>query len=57
MRRGVPVNINMGFGIRSRPTTPLIPLPRLKALGVRRVSAAAHAAGRSHLGHEDGARS
>jgi 2-methylisocitrate lyase-like PEP mutase family enzyme len=28
----------MGFGIRSRPTTPLIPLPRLKALGVRRIS-------------------
>jgi hypothetical protein len=28
----------MGFGIRARPTTPLIPLPRLKALGVRRVT-------------------
>jgi 2-methylisocitrate lyase-like PEP mutase family enzyme len=35
---GVPVTINMGFGIRSRPTTPLIPLPRLKQLGVRRIS-------------------
>ncbi len=35
---GVPVTINMGFGIRERPTTPLIPLPRLQALGVRRVS-------------------
>jgi 2-methylisocitrate lyase-like PEP mutase family enzyme len=35
---GVPVNVNMGFGIRSRPTTPLIPLGRLKALGVARVS-------------------
>lgn len=35
---GVPITINMGFGIRSRPTTPLIPLPRLKALGVRRIS-------------------
>ncbi|MBK1842083.1 isocitrate lyase/PEP mutase family protein [Azospirillum sp. YIM B02556] len=34
----VPVSVNMGFGIRSRPTTPLIPLSRLKALGVRRVS-------------------
>jgi 2-methylisocitrate lyase-like PEP mutase family enzyme len=33
-----PVNINMGFGVRSRPTTPLIPLARLKALGVARVS-------------------
>jgi 2-methylisocitrate lyase-like PEP mutase family enzyme len=37
---GVPVNINMGFGIRSRPTTPLIPLKRLRAIGVRRVSLA-----------------
>jgi 2-methylisocitrate lyase-like PEP mutase family enzyme len=35
---GLPVNVNMGFGIRSRPTTPLIPLSRLKALGVARVS-------------------
>ncbi|MEZ5653954.1 MAG: isocitrate lyase/PEP mutase family protein, partial [Burkholderiaceae bacterium] len=35
---GVPVTINMGFGIRERPTTPLVPLPRLAALGVRRVS-------------------
>lgn len=34
----VPVTINMGFGIRSRPTTPLIPIPKLKALGVRRIS-------------------
>jgi len=33
-----PVTINMGFGIRARPTTPLIPLPRLASLGVRRVS-------------------
>ena len=35
---GIPVTINMGFGIRSRPTTPTFPLPRLKELGVRRVS-------------------
>lgn len=35
---GVPVSVNMGFGIRSRPTTPTIPIPRLKALGVRRIS-------------------
>ncbi len=35
---GIPVTINMGFGIRERPTTPLIPLPRLKELGVKRVS-------------------
>ncbi|MGC4029708.1 MAG: isocitrate lyase/PEP mutase family protein [Steroidobacteraceae bacterium] len=34
----IPVTINMGFGIRSRPTTPLIPLPRLRALGVKRIS-------------------
>lgn len=33
-----PVNINMGFGIRSRPTSPLIALKRLKELGVARVS-------------------
>lgn len=35
---GIPVNINMGFGVRSRPTTPLIALKRLKELGVARVS-------------------
>lgn len=35
---GVPVSVNMGFGIRERPTTPLIPLPRLREIGVRRVS-------------------
>ena len=34
-----PVNINMGFAIRSRPTSPLISLKRLKELGVARVSA------------------
>lgn len=35
---GIPITVNMGFGIRSRPTTPLIPLPRLKELGVKRIS-------------------
>ncbi|MBB5214912.1 isocitrate lyase/PEP mutase family protein [Parapusillimonas granuli] len=35
---GIPVSINMGFGIRARPTTPLIPLPRLRELGVKRIS-------------------
>ncbi|GBQ22119.1 methylisocitrate lyase [Gluconacetobacter sacchari DSM 12717] len=35
---GVPVSINMGFGIRARPTTPLIAPRRLKELGVRRIS-------------------
>lgn len=34
----VPVSVNMGFGIRSRPTTPLIPYARLRELGVRRVT-------------------
>jgi 2-methylisocitrate lyase-like PEP mutase family enzyme len=34
----IPVSVNMGFGIRSRPTTPLIPVARLKQLGVRRVT-------------------
>lgn len=33
-----PVTVNMGFGIRERPTTPLIPLPRLKEMGVKRIS-------------------
>jgi len=34
----IPVSVNMGFGIRSRPTTPLIPVKRLAELGVRRVT-------------------
>ncbi len=34
----IPITVNMGFGIRSRPTTPLIAIPRLKELGVKRVS-------------------
>lgn len=34
----VPVSVNMGFGIRSRPTTPLIAVRRLAELGVRRVT-------------------
>lgn len=33
-----PVSINMGFGIRSRPTTPLISVKRLGELGVARVT-------------------
>lgn len=33
-----PVTVNMGFGILERPTTPLIPLPRLKEMGVKRIS-------------------
>jgi len=33
-----PVSVNMGFGIRARPTTPLISLTRLEQLGVARVS-------------------
>jgi hypothetical protein len=34
----IPVSINIGVGSRNRPATPAIPLPRLAALGVRRVS-------------------
>lgn len=33
-----PISINMGFGIRARPTTPLISVARLQELGVARVS-------------------
>lgn len=32
------VSVNQGFGIRSRPTTPLIPVKRLAQIGVARVS-------------------
>ncbi len=35
---GVPVSINMGFGIRSRPTSPLLSVKHLASLGVARVS-------------------
>jgi len=35
-----PVSINIGFGIRSRPTTPLMPVKRLAELGVARVTMA-----------------
>ncbi|MCB4771573.1 isocitrate lyase/PEP mutase family protein [Ancylobacter sp. Lp-2] len=35
---GIPLSVNMGFGIRKRPTTPLIPLADLRKWGVRRVS-------------------
>jgi 2-methylisocitrate lyase-like PEP mutase family enzyme len=35
---GVAVNIGMGFGVRSRPTTPLISTRRLTELGVARAS-------------------
>ena len=34
----VPVSVNMGFGLISRPTTPLISVSRLAELGVRRVT-------------------
>jgi len=33
-----PVSVNMGFGIRSRPTTPLLSPKRLQELGVARVA-------------------
>lgn len=35
---GIPISINMGFGIRRRPTTPLITIKRLEEIGVARVS-------------------
>jgi 2-methylisocitrate lyase-like PEP mutase family enzyme len=35
---GAPVSINMGFGIRTRPTTPLISVQRLQEIGVARVT-------------------
>lgn len=35
---GVPVSINMGFGIMSRATTPLISFRRLEEIGVKRVT-------------------
>jgi len=34
----VPITINMGFGVRSRPTTPLISVKRLQQIGVARIS-------------------
>jgi 2-methylisocitrate lyase-like PEP mutase family enzyme len=34
----VPVTVNMGFGIRARPTTPLMSIKRLAEIGVRRVT-------------------
>ena len=52
----VPVTVNMGFGIRSRPTTPLMSIKRLA--GDRRAPGqpAAHAARRSDPGHDARAR-
>jgi 2-methylisocitrate lyase-like PEP mutase family enzyme len=35
---GIPVTVNMGFGIRPRPTTPLLGLRELRRLGVKRIS-------------------
>src|SRR5215472_12034503 len=34
----VPVTVNMGLGIRARPTTPLMSIKRLAEIGVRRVT-------------------
>jgi 2-methylisocitrate lyase-like PEP mutase family enzyme len=34
----IPLNIGMGFGIRSRPTTPLLSPKRMKELGIARAS-------------------
>jgi 2-methylisocitrate lyase-like PEP mutase family enzyme len=35
---GAPISINMGFGIRNRPTTPLLSVKRLGELGVARAT-------------------
>lgn len=35
---GIPVSVNIGFGLLNRPTTPLIGLKRLEEIGVARVS-------------------
>ena len=35
----IPISINMGFGIRSRPTTPLLSFQRLAEIGVARITA------------------
>ncbi|MFC5369085.1 isocitrate lyase/PEP mutase family protein [Salinirubrum litoreum] len=48
-----PLSVNMGFGVRSRPTTPLIPAPRLEEMGVDvviypRLITAAATAGMKH---------
>ncbi len=34
----VPLSVNMGFGIRQRPTTPLLSIRQLEGLGVKRVT-------------------
>ena len=44
------VNINMGFGIRSLPTTPTISVKRLAEIGVRRVSFARLLTGSALMG-------
>jgi len=35
---GIPISVNIGLGIRSRATTPLIPVKKLESFGVARVS-------------------
>lgn len=35
---GIPITVNIGLGIRSRATTPLIPVKKLESFGVARVS-------------------
>lgn len=35
---GIPITVNIGLGIRSRVTTPLIPIAKLEGFGVARVS-------------------
>ena len=51
-----PLTVNMGFGIRQRPTTPLLSTRQLEDMGVKAVSYPAPAHGRRDPGHEERAR-
>jgi 2-methylisocitrate lyase-like PEP mutase family enzyme len=44
------VSVNMGFGIRSRPTTPLVSVQRLQEIGIRRASFARMLPGAAIMG-------
>ena len=51
-----PLSVNMGFGIRQRPTTPLLSARQLEDMGVKAVSYPADAHRRRDPGHEERAR-
>ena len=48
-----PLTVNMGFGIRQRPTTPLLSARQLEDMGVKAVSYPAHAHRGGDPGHEE----